>query len=434
MEYKIEKIKSRWILDSRGNPTVETEVYAGGMWARAAVPSGASTGEHEAHELRDGGSAFNGKGVFKAVQNVNDIIAPKLIGFEITKQGVIDKEMIELDGKENKKNLGANAILSVSLATARLAAKLLNKPLYEYLYELAFKKTPEKFLMPCPMSNVLNGGKHAGGNLAIQEFMILPIGAKSIAKAIQMISETYHKMKKIIKAKHGVSSINVGDEGGFAPNINKTTEALDIIMEAIGKAGYNPGLDIALGMDAAASEFYNKETKLYKIDGKELNREELTDHYLEILRNYPIVTFEDPYEEEDFEGFALLTKKSKNLQIVDDDLTVTNVKRLKMAIDKKAGNSLLLKVNQIGTLTEAIEAAKMSYKHNYTVVVSHRSGETCDNFIADLAVGLCTGQIKTGAPCRSDRNSKYNQLLRIEEELGDKAFYPRSFKDYLNYI
>jgi len=434
MEYTIDKIKSRWILDSRGNPTVETDVYCGEIMARASVPSGASTGEFEACELRDGGANFNGKGVFKAVQNVNDVIASRLIGFDITKQDVIDKEMINLDSTDNKKNLGANAILSVSLAVAKLAAKLLNKPLYKYLYELAYKKSTEKYLMPCPMSNVLNGGKHAGGGLAIQEFMILPIGGKSISRAIQMICEVYHNMKDIIKSKYGVSSINVGDEGGFAPNISKTEEALTIIMESIRKARYIPGVDIALGIDAAASEFFDEKKKIYKIDGMELNREDLIDYYLSILEKYPVITFEDPFEENDFEGFALFTKKSKNLQIVDDDLTVTNVKRLKIAIDKKAGNALLLKVNQIGTLTEAIEAAKMSFRNNYTVVVSHRSGETCDSFISDLAVGLCTGQIKTGAPCRMDRNSKYNQLLRIEEELGDNAIYPKSFKDCFSFI
>lgn len=434
MDSKITKIKSRWILDSRGNPTVETDVFCGDTWARAAVPSGASTGEAEALELRDGGQAFMGKGVLKAVQNVNDILGSKLIGFDVIDQEALDKEMLSIDGTDNKGNLGANAILSVSLAAAKVAAKVLKKPLYAHVHQLAFSKKTDQFLLPCPMSNVLNGGKHAGGDLAIQEFMILPIGANSLSQAIQMITETYHNMKSIIKKKYGAHSTNVGDEGGFAPNLQNTREALDVLIEAVEKAGYTPGLDFVLGMDAAASEFYDDEAEFYKIDGRKLAGSELVDYYDSILKDYPIKSFEDPFDEDDFESFAELTRKTHGVQIVDDDLTVTNVKRLEKAIKMGAGNSLLLKVNQIGTLTESIEAALMSYENNYTVVVSHRSGETCDSTIADIATGLCTGQIKTGAPCRSDRNAKYNQLLRIEEQLGDRAEYPRDFTDYRNYI
>lgn len=432
---KISKIKSRWILDSRGNPTVETDVYCGENWARAAVPSGASTGEAEALELRDGGKEFMGKGVKTAVKNVNEILSKKLLNFDLLNQEGLDKEMIKIDGTESKSNLGANAILSISIAASKLAAKLQNKPLYSYLYEIAYKKTRDTFLLPCPMSNVINGGKHAGGNLAIQEFMILPIGAKSFSQGLQMISETYHHMKTLIKQKYGASSTNVGDEGGFAPNLQNTREAIDIIIDAIENAGYTPGLDFCLGSDAAASEFYDKKTKMYSIDGRKLNAGEMIDYYIELFEEYPsIKTFEDPFDEDDFESFASLTKKVRGIQIVDDDLTVTNVKRLDKAIKIGAGNSLLLKVNQIGTLTEAIAAAKMSFSNNFSVVVSHRSGETSDSFIADLSVGLCTGQIKTGAPCRSDRNAKYNQLLRIEEELGNNAIYPKTFNDFKNFI
>jgi enolase len=435
VDLKISKIKSRWILDSRGNPTVETDVFCGDIWARAAVPSGASTGEAEALELRDGGKEFMGKGVKTAVKNVNEILSKKLMNFDLLDQEGLDKKMIEIDGTETKSNLGANAILSISMAASKLAAKLQNKPLYSYLYEIAYKKTRDTYLLPCPMSNVINGGKHAGGNLAIQEFMILPIGAKSFSQGLQMISETYHHMKTIIKQKYGASSTNVGDEGGFAPNLQNTREAIDIIIDAIENAGYTPGLDFCLGSDAAASEFYDKKTKMYSIDGKKLNAGEMIDYYVELLEEYPsIKTFEDPFDEDDFESFASLTKKVRGIQIVDDDLTVTNVKRLDKAIKMGAGNSLLLKVNQIGTLTEAIAAAKMSFSNNFSVVVSHRSGETSDSFIADLSVGLCTGQIKTGAPCRSDRNAKYNQLLRIEEELGNNAIYPKTFNDFKNFI
>ncbi len=428
----ITKIKSRWILDSRGNPTVETDVFCGDAWARAIVPSGASTGEAEALELRDGGKAFLGKGVMKAVQNVNDILGQKLLNFDVMDQEKIDAEMIAIDGTENKGNLGANAILSVSMATARLAAQLSEKPLYQYLYELAYKKPTDQFLMPIPQSNVLNGGKHAGSSLAIQEFMILPIGAKSFSHAVQMVAETYQYLKKLLTEKYGKSSINVGDEGGFAPNLQTSREALDIISAAIENAGYTPGLDFVLGLDAAASEFYHN--GVYSIDGKKLSERELVEYYVELVDEYPLKNIEDPFNEESYDAFADLTRRVRDVNIVVDDLTVTNVKRLQKAINKGAGNSLLLKVNQIGSLTEAISAAMMAMKNSYHVVVSHRSGETSDSFISDLAVGLCNGQAKIGAPCRSDRNAKYNQLLRIEEELDGKANFPKNFSDWKKFI
>ena len=433
-EFKITNIKCRWILDSRGNPTVETDIFSGKQMARAAVPSGASTGEAEAIEIRDGGKDFLGKGVQKAVANVKDIIAPKIIGMDVTNQREIDKCMIELDGTNNKSKIGANAILSVSLAVAKLASIVQNKPLYQHIYEIARNKTRSNYLLPIPLSNVINGGKHAGNHLAIQEFMILPIGAKTFPEAIKMVVEVYFTLKSIIAEKYGKSNTNVGDEGGFAPSIPSTNETLDVIINAIEKANYTPGLDFALGLDAAASEFYKEEDQIYKIDGRNLEPEELVQYWLDLLEEYPIKILEDPFEENAFDTFASLTKRIRDVNIITDDLTVTNVKRLQKAIDMKAGNALLLKVNQIGTLTEAIDAANLSYKNDFKVVVSHRSGETCDNTIADIATGLCTGFIKAGAPCRSDRNSKYNQLLRIWEELGDKATYPKTFESWRGYL
>jgi enolase len=430
--FDITKVKARWILDSRGNPTVEVDLWAGDVQARAAVPSGASTGEAEAVELRDGGNIFMGKHVLKAVSNVNDIISKQIIGLDCTKQKELDDRLIKMDGTQNKEKLGANAILGVSMAAMKLAAILQKKSLYAYFYELAHAgKTRGNYLMPIPSSNVLNGGKHAGGSLAIQEFMILPVGAKSFSQALQMITEVYHNMRKVIKRDFGVSSINVGDEGGFAPALNEAKQALNIIMEAIEKAGYMPGLDVVLGLDAAASEFYDSKAQIYNIDGRKLAPEELVDYYVELCEEYPLKSLEDPFEENAFKEFASLTKRvGATTQIVDDDLTVTNVKRLQKAIDMGAGNTLLLKVNQIGSITESIAAANLSYKNNFRVFPSHRSGETCDNTLADLAVGLCCGFIKTGAPCRSDRNAKYNQLLRIEEELGTNAIYPKTFDDW----
>ncbi len=431
-EFQISKLKARWILDSRGNPTVETEVYAGDVYARSAVPSGASTGALEALELRDGGNKFLGKHVTKAVVNVNDILANRLNGFDVREQQNIDEEMISIDGTENKKKIGANAILSVSLSVAKLAAKLLKKPLFSHLYELSHNKSRDDFLLPLPFSNIINGGEHAGNNLAVQEFMILPIRAPKFSIGIEYVSEVYHTLKKLLNEKHGPSAVNVGDEGGFAPNLSETREALDIIIEAIEEAGFVMGTDFVLGIDVAASEFFKKD--LYFIDGKKLNEEELLQYYLDLIHDYPLKSFEDPFDEKSFRGFANLTAKvDKTIQIVCDDLTVTNIRLLEKAVEEKAGNALLLKVNQIGTLTESIKACNLAFKNGFNVMVSHRSGETEDTFIADLAVGLCTGQIKSGAPCRSDRTSKYNQVLRIEEFLGEKAKYPNDFTSWKRY-
>ena len=432
-DFKITKIKSRWILDSRGNPTVETDVFAGKVYARAAVPSGASTGILEALELRDGGDAFLGKHVTKAISNVNNILGKKLMGFDVREQNIIDEEMMKIDGTDNKSKLGANAILSVSLANAKLAALLSQKPLFEYLNILAYNKERDNYLLPLPCCNIINGGEHAGNNLAIQEFMVLPIGANTFSNALQNVAEVYQTLKKLLKQNYGPSAINVGDEGGFAPNLSLTSEAVDIIIEAIEAAGFLVGTDFVLGMDAAASEFY--EGGLYNIDGKKLNNEELLEYYLDLLREYPFKSIEDPFDEKDFRSFSNLTAKvDSSIQIVDDDLTVTNMKILEKAIDEKAGNALLLKVNQIGSLTEAISAAKMAFENGFNVMVSHRSGETEDSFISDLAVGLCTGQLKSGATCRSDRNCKFNQLLRIEEILDFKAVYPDKFDSWRNFL
>ncbi|MBY9018716.1 MAG: phosphopyruvate hydratase [Candidatus Lokiarchaeota archaeon] len=432
-DFKITKIKSRWILDSRGNPTVETDIFAGDVFTRSAVPSGASTGILEALELRDGGAAFLGKHVTKAVANVNEILAKKLIGFDVREQEKIDLEMINIDGTDNKSELGANAILSVSLSTSKLAARLLDKPLFEHLYELSHNKSRKDYLLPLPCCNIINGGEHAGNNLSIQEFMILPIGAKSFSQAMQNVAEVYQNLKSILNEKYGKTAVNVGDEGGFAPNLSSTKEAIDVIVEAIEGSGFFMNSDFVLGMDAAASEFYDG--TIYDIDGKKLSETELLQYYLDMLDDFPYIkSIEDPFDQHAFRGFSNLTAKiDKSIQIVDDDLTVTNIKILQKAIHENAGNTLLLKVNQIGSLTEAIKACQMAFDNKFNVMVSHRSGETEDPFIADLAVGLCTGQIKSGAPCRSDRNSKYNQLLRIEELLGDNANYPESFDSWKKY-
>jgi enolase len=431
-DFKITRIKSRWILDSRGNPTVESDVFAGKYFSRAAVPSGASTGVLEALELRDGGKDFMGKHVLTAVNNVNDILGKKLIGFDVREQEKIDKEMISIDGTENKSNLGANAILSVSLATARLASQLSEVPLFEYLYNLAYDKSRNDFLLPLPCCNIINGGEHAGNNLSIQEFMVLPVGAKKFSQAIQNVVEVYQTLKTLLKKKYGPSSINVGDEGGFAPNLNLTSEAVDIIIEAIETAGFLVGTDFVLGMDAAASEFYEEGS--YNIDGRKLSEEELLEYYMDLIHEYPFKSIEDPFNEKDFRHFSNITAKvDKSIQIVDDDLTVTNINILEKAIREKAGTALLLKVNQIGSLTEAIKAAKMSFNNRFNVMVSHRSGETEDTFIADLAVGLCTGQLKTGAPSRSERTCKFNQLLRIEEMLGENAKFPQKLDSWRDF-
>ncbi|MBY8983200.1 MAG: phosphopyruvate hydratase [Candidatus Lokiarchaeota archaeon] len=431
-DFKIEKIKARWIIDSRGNPTVECDVYSNNILGRAAVPSGASTGELEALELRDKGNDFLGKHVTKAVSNVNSILAKELIGMDVCEQETIDNKMLDLDGTDNKKNLGANAILSVSLAVAKLAANLKNVPLYEHIYELSYGKTRKNYLLPLPCCNILNGGEHAGNNLSIQEFMILPVGANSFSTAIRYVSEVYHVLKGILSKKYGPNAINVGDEGGFAPDLTLTRDAINVIIEAIEERGFTMGKEFVLGMDAAASEFY-KNGK-YDIDGKQLSEDELLQYYLDLTKEYPLKSIEDPFDEKDFSNFAQLTKKvDDSIQVVDDDLTVTNIKILENAINQGAGNALLLKVNQIGSLTEAINAAKMSFKNNFNVMVSHRSGETEDAFIADLAVGLCSGQIKAGATARSDRCAKFNQLLRIEEILEENANYPKNFKSWKDF-
>ncbi|MHB9302561.1 phosphopyruvate hydratase [Thermofilum pendens] len=425
-EFSITHVKARWVLDSRGNPTVEAEVrtFAGG-YGSAIVPSGASTGTHEALELRDGGKRFHGKGVSKAVENVNKIIAPEILGEDSRKQEEIDSKMISLDGTPNKSRLGANAILSVSLAVAHAAADTYGLPLFQYLGG-ALAST-----LPVPLMNIINGGKHAGNELKIQEFLIVPVGASSFSEALAIGSEVYHSLRGYLKEKYGVSAINVGDEGGFAPPMSRTREALDALIHAVKNAGYEPGRDVVLALDAAASEFYDEKRGVYAIDGAELTREKLIEFYESLVEEYPIVSIEDPLYEEDFEGFAEVTRSLK-IQVVGDDLFVTNVERLRRGIEAGAANALLLKVNQIGTLTEALSAARMALENNYSVIVSHRSGETEDVTISHIAVALNAGQIKTGAPARSERNAKYNELLRIEEYLGGRARYPgiKAFKAY----
>lgn len=419
----IQKIHARQIFDSRGNPTIEVDLTTDKGTFRAAVPSGASTGAHEALELRDGDkSKYFGKGVQKAIDNVNNIIAPKLIGQDPTKQVELDNLMLQLDGTENKSKLGANAILGVSLALAKAGAAHKGVPLYKYFAQLAGKDT-EKFVLPMPFFNVINGGEHAGNNLAFQEFMLVPVGATSFAEAMRMGAETYHHLKAVIAAKYGKDATNVGDEGGFAPNIGSAIEGLDLLVAAIEKAGYTGKMKIA--MDVAASEFY--EDGVYDLDFKAKNKdpnnrknpEQMIAYYKELASKYPIVSIEDPFAEDDWSSFTSITAGlGKDIQIVGDDLLVTNPKRIQKSIEAKACNGLLLKVNQIGTVTESIQACKMAHEAGWGVMVSHRSGETEDSTIADLVVGLHTGQIKTGAPCRSERLAKYNQLLRIEEELG----------------
>lgn len=406
---KIQAIHARQIFDSRGNPTVEVEVTTKKGIFRAAVPSGASTGIHEAVELRDKDSAYGGAGVLKAVKNVNEIISKALIGHPVTNQKNIDKELIKLDGTKNKSKLGANAILGVSMAVARAGAAQKKMPLYKYLAKISKNK---KLVMPYPFMNIINGGKHADSGLDVQEFMISPVGATSFTQAMQMGTEVYHILKKIIKEKYGGASTAVGDEGGFAPNVKNSDDAAHLIKEAIQKAGYEG--KIRLNLDAAASEYY-KNGK-YHFEGKELSGEEIAKRYHEITSAHNILSFEDPFEQDDFKSYSKFTKSTK-CQVVGDDLLVTNVERMKLAKKNKACNALLLKVNQIGTVTESIAAANLAKKYGWSVMVSHRSGETEDTFIADLVVGLGVGQIKTGAPARSERLAKYNQLLRIEEEL-----------------
>lgn len=418
----IDEIRAREILDSRGNPTVEVEItLEDGSMGRAAVPSGASTGEHEAVELRDEDpSRFKGKGVLRAVENVNSLIAAEIEGMDAMDQVEIDRRMIELDGTENKSNLGANAILGVSMATARAAAHFLEVPLYRYL------GTYHASVLPVPMANILNGGSHADNSVDFQEFMVMPVGAESIAEGIRVVAEVFHTLKKTLHEK-GYST-SVGDEGGFAPNLKSNEEAVELILKSVEAAGYKPGDDVMIALDPAASEFFDKESGRYvfkKSDGRELSSEEMAQYWTDWADKYPIISIEDGMAEDDWTGWKALTDKIGNrVQLVGDDLFVTNTKRLKTGIEKGIANSILIKVNQIGTLTETYEAVETAKRAGYTAIVSHRSGETEDTFIADLVVGLETGQIKTGSMSRTDRLAKYNQLLRIEDELGGVASYP----------
>src|ERR1700758_3822177 len=422
-------INARQILDSRGNPTVEVDVYTdSGTMGRAAVPSGASTGSHEAVELRDNDKTqYMGKSVNKAVDNVNTVLLENLKGMHIFNQNEIDAKMIEIDGTENKANIGANAILGVSLAVARAAAEELRQPVYRYVGGVNAN------LLPIPMMNILNGGSHADNGIDFQEFMVMPIGAESFSDALRMGTEVFHHLKAVLK-KQGLST-NVGDEGGFAPNIKSNEDALKYVLQAIEAAGYKPGEDIYIAMDAASSEFYDAEKKLYtfkKSGGDKLTSAQMVDYWADWCKKYPIISIEDGCAEDDWDGWVGLTEKiGEGVQIVGDDLFVTNVNRLVEGINKGAANSILVKVNQIGTLTETIEAVNMAHMNGYTSVMSHRSGETEDTTIADLAVALNCGQIKTGSASRSDRIAKYNQLLRIEEELGANAkFIGKNFKYY----
>ncbi|WKK66817.1 phosphopyruvate hydratase [Lutimonas zeaxanthinifaciens] len=416
-------IHARQIFDSRGNPTVEVDVITeNGVLGRAAVPSGASTGEHEAVELRDGGDDYMGKGVLKAVENVNELIAKEVIGYSVFEQNTIDQIMIELDGTPNKAKLGANAILGVSLATAKAAANELNQPLYRYVGGVSANT------LPVPMMNIVNGGSHSDAPIAFQEFMVMPVKAKNFTEAIKMGSEIFHNLKKLLHDR-GLNTA-VGDEGGFAPTFDGTEDALDTIIKAIEKAGYKPGDEVMLALDCAAAEFYKDGKYDYTIfegdKGVVRSSEEQADYIAELAGKYPIISIEDGMDENDWEGWKYLTEKiGDTVQLVGDDLFVTNVERLSKGIDNGIANSILIKVNQIGTLTETIAAVNMAHNAGYTSVMSHRSGETEDNTIADLAVALNTGQIKTGSASRSDRMAKYNQLLRIEEELHSVAYYPQ---------
>lgn len=411
-------IKGREILDSRGNPTVEADIHLeSGVIARAGVPSGASTGEREAIELRDGDKGrYLGKGVLKAVQNIDEIIGPELLGMESIMQANLDKMMLELDATENKAKLGANAILAVSMAAARASAMELDIPLYRYLGGV------NALTLPVPMSNIINGGEHADNNVDIQEFMVMPLGATSFREALRMNAEVFHALKSILKNRGLATS--VGDEGGFAPNLASNEEALVVIVEAITKAGYTPGKDIYIALDAAASSFVQKDGK-YAIDGKMLSSDELISYYEGLVAKYPICSIEDGLAENDWAGWKVLNQRlGSKIQLVGDDLLVTNPKLIRKGIAEKAANSVLIKLNQIGSVTETIDAINTAHKAGWTAVVSHRSGETGDTFIADLAVALNTGQIKTGSISRSERVDKYNQLLRIEEELGESAYFP----------
>jgi len=411
------KVVARQVLDSRGNPTVEAEVHTKSGIGRAIVPSGASTGIYESVELRDNDKRYNGKGVTKAVRNVS-LINKKVRGIDVRNQEDIDSRMIELDNTKNKKKLGANAVLAVSLATARAGAISMDLPLYRYLSNI----TKRRLIMPVPFANVVNGGKHADNDLNMQEFMIAPVNSKTFSEGVRAVVETYHVLKGLIRKKYGKNTTNVGDEGGFAPPVKKAEQVLDLITKAAAAAGHSR--EIRIAMDPAASEYYQKGKYILH---KKYTGQKLTDYYIKLAKKYQIISIEDPFDQNDFSNFQNLTKKAI-FQVVGDDLLVTNVDRIKIAAEKNLCNALLLKVNQIGSLSEAIASANLAYANKWNVMVSHRSGETEDSFIADLAVSLGCGQIKLGAPCRGERTAKYNQLLRIEEELGKRAVYGGFFK------
>ncbi|MCS7174630.1 phosphopyruvate hydratase [Pseudothermotoga sp.] len=417
MYNEILDVKAREVLDSRGNPTVEVEVYLeDGQVASAIVPSGASTGKFEALELRDKDKRYFGKGVLKAVKNVNEIIAPKIIGMNVYDQATIDSVLIDLDGTDNKSKLGANAILGVSMAVARAAAESLYLPLYRYL------GGPNAKVLPVPFMNVINGGKHADNNLDIQEFMIVPVGFSKFSEALRCGAEVFHTLKKILHDAGHVTS--VGDEGGFAPNLSSNEEAIKVLIEAIQKAGYEPGKDVFIALDCAASSFYDADKKKYLIDGGEKSSDELLEYYRKLVEKYPILSIEDPFDEEDWDAFVKLTEQiGEKVQVVGDDIYVTNIKRLQKGVQMKATNSILIKLNQIGTVTETLDVIEFAKQNHMTCIVSHRSGETEDTFIADLAVATNSGMIKTGSLSRSERIAKYNRLLRIEEELASAAIY-----------
>jgi len=417
---EIKGVRAREVLDSRGNPTVEVDLRTSRGVYRAMVPSGASTGSYEAVELRDGDKGrYGGKGVLKAVGNVNKVIGPKVMGFDVSDQGGLDGLMGELDGTGNKGKLGANAILAVSMAACKAAAAESGRPLYSYIAELSGRGG---VTLPVPQLNVVNGGKHAGKENDPQEHMFMPVGAGNFSEALRMGAETYHVLKRMLKAKYGVHAVQLGDEGGFVPPVNTPHERLELMVKAAEEAGY--GKDMAIALDPASSEFYYSDGGYYMIGDKKYSSGELVDFYAGLAKTFPIVSIEDGMAEDDWDGWVQMNRKlGGRIQVTGDDLLVTNIKRIGKAIELKAANSLLLKVNQIGSVTESIEAANMAFKEGWAVTVSHRSGETEDSFIADLAVGLDTGQIKTGAPARSERVAKYNQLLRIEEELGGKARY-----------
>lgn len=423
-EFKIERTVSREVLDSRGNPTVQVDLYTKSGFGRFSVPSGASKGHLEALELRDGDRhRYAGLGVQRAVENVNKILGPKIQGMDSREQEKIDRTLISLDGTENKGRLGANAILGVSVAVARASADTAKSPLYRAI------AGPRKPSLPMPLMNIINGGKHAGNDLSFQEFIVIPAGFRSYKDALRCGSEIYHALRLRLEAKYGKSAINVGDEGGFAPPINSVEEALGQINDAVDEAGYSPGQNVILGIDAAADSFYDQKAGTYRVDGKEIGSEELFELYVDLQEKFPLKSIEDPFHDEDFENFSRITKKlGAKIQIVGDDLFVTSIRRVAQGIKVKAANALLVKINQIGTLTETIEATEMARKADFGLVLSHRSGETEDNSIADLSVALATGQIKAGAPARGERTSKYNRLLLIEEELGSSAkFYGPEF-------